>query len=244
MNKWIFFGLVLGCLILPGAASAQSVNFPTGNCAWTVKMTPFTASDEGGATATPAPPAIKALAKAATVEVTQVDNLKRIRITWTDGKTSEEWTVPKMPVVFKEDPRNGNVFPVQASTMEMQYERSTMRYDVSAFSWLNAQTLKEQAPITYQGKSCFHYFVAGVSKAPTAKDFAPGGIGYNATVNTPTMEAWIEAKTLLPIALHEGPSLYTFTFPPTPPTDPLVLPAKFKKEVDYYKMVMGYPATP
>ena len=242
MNKACLVSVALGLFFLSNAVSvADVVIFPTGDCGWTVKVAPFT---EDGATPAPVPPPTKnSFLTPTQIEVTQVDNVKRIRITWINGKTSEEWTLPKFPVVFKQDPRDGSVFPVQSSNMEMQNERASMPYDLAAFDWVRPDYLKEKTPIPYLEKLCFHYLLPGGGTGPTARDFAPGGIGYNAIGNlTPQHEAWIDAKTQLPVALHFGTSLYSFTFPAEPPTGPLVLPPNIKKEVDYYKTVMGYPA--
>ena len=90
-------------------------------------------------------------------------------------------------------------------------------YLPSVFDWLSPTLLQEKDPITYHGKMCFHY------KGPQA-------------------EAWIDSKTLLPVALDDGTGLSTFTFH-GPPDQPLVLPPKYKTVLDAYIGFMGVPHT-
>lgn len=85
----------------------------------------------------------------------------------------------------------------------------------SAFSWLSSDLLQGKDPINYQNKLCFHY------KGPAG-------------------EAWIDSKTLLPVALDNGVVLASFTFQPIP-TTPLILPPKFKEVLDGYQKFMGKP---
>jgi len=219
MNKATLGLLLAGLISLPLPVFADDLFvFPSGNCAWTVKMGVYKAADDGSAPSEmpPAPTGANNLAPVQ-VDVTQVDNYKRIRITTASGKTTEEWTLPNMPVVFKEDPRNGAVFPSRLTSMEMQDERASMFIDATSFSWLNPTYLKEKTAVQCLGKSCFHY----VNPATQA-------------------EAWIEAKTLLPVALHQDFRFFAFSFPADPPTGPLVPPEKIQKEINYYKLVMGY----
>ena len=40
-----------------------------------------------------------------------MNNVKSIRVTWNDGTTTEKWSIPNLPVVFKAAP-NGSVYTV------------------------------------------------------------------------------------------------------------------------------------
>jgi hypothetical protein len=88
-------------------------------------------------------------------------------------------------------------------------------YLPSEFDWVSSSLLQETKPISYNGKECFHYK------------------GKNE-------EAWIDSKTLLPVALSNGNDLATYTFL-APPVNPPVLPPKFKQKLDYYYMTQGAP---
>jgi hypothetical protein len=220
-------------------ASADLVVFPTGNRAWTVTVTPYEDPNDPSPTP-PAPPLASQAFKIPTrIEVTEVDGTKRIRITWADGKTSEQWMLPKLAVIFGEDPRNGQVMANQPGSMASVGEKSVLVYGSDAFGWMTTTNLVEKEPISYKSKQCFHYLTAGNNISPAPKDFQREGLGINGVSSTPVREAWIDAKTLMPVALHIGPNLYTFAFAAEPPTGPLTMPDKFQKEVKFYTDLMG-----
>ena len=79
---------------------------------------------------------------------------------------------------------------------------------------------------------CYHYLGSAVQPL--------SGLGGKTPIKE-KREAWIDSKTLLPVAVDTGASLAVFTFAAKPPVGPLVPPPNFKKEIDYYKGVMGYP---
>jgi hypothetical protein len=56
-------------------------------------------------------------------------------------------------------------------------------------------------------------------------------------------EAWVDSKTLLPVAFDDGQMLAVFTFHP-PPQTPLVAPAKYAILYEKYKTVLGLPKSP
>ncbi len=100
-----------------------------------------------------------------------------------------------------------------------------LTYDISAFDWVTPDLQKEKDPISYQGKQCYHYIG---SFTPPMQKFVV------------KKEAWIDAGTLLPVALDTGSALTTYKFSEKPPEGPLVMPASFKEAVKYYKVSMGY----
>ena len=217
MNKVYLLCLIFA--LLSGFSRVGSadplVQFPTGNSSWTVTITNSSPAPAG--TTTP-----HFSLKVTQVEVTQVDTVRRLRLTWTNGTITERWALEKFPVIFKEDPQSGLVTPVPNSSKEEQSEKTDLPYDASSFWWLNPQSLQEKTPISYGSQQCFHYKDSISSPFPMK------------------LEAWIDSTTLLPAALSMGDSHCVFTFQAKPPTDPLVMPPKFEKAVDYYKAVMGY----
>ena len=226
-----FAALIAGCFLFTGIAPAQSVQFPTGDSAWTVDIT----YPHDAATPPPQPGGINtAVAKAKRIEIAQFNNEKKIRVTWTDGHTTEQWTIPNLPVVFKEYP-NGIVFPVGNGSMERKFDDFDMPTNLSAFSWLSPACLQEKDPINFQGQLCYHY--VGTTNSPAMPRGHSMGPGDSRTVER---EAWIDSKTLLPVALNTGTSLCIFTFQ-QPPTGPLDMPLKFQQGIANYKHVMGYP---
>jgi len=220
MSKAVLLFLIFTLLAWGGVrVSAQGlVAFPTGNAAWTVSFTPSSSASAETNSNSPQK-------KPSQIDVTQLNHVKRIQITWTDGTTTEQWAIPPMPVNFEEDPRNGSIDPNLADSQSEGYIKFAIPCDSRAFRWLTPATLKEKDPISYEGTLCFHY--AGQDSPVPGAEAQP-------------REAWIDAKTLLPVALDTGTSLAVFTFASKPPTGPLVMPVKFQKAINYYKLVTGY----
>ena len=220
MNKILLFGSMIILSSRMALCQAPFV-FPQGDAAWTVDMQ--SGSSGGGSTQ----PQIQH------AEVTQLNHLKRVHLVWDDGKTTEKWMIPGLPVVFVQDPQTGKVRPKQDGGPEQLLENFLNNYDEAAFSWVTPASLKEKDPIDYGGKQCFHY--VGEVVIPNMTRNEPGDHSQH------MREAWIDAKTLLPVALNNGQSTSTFKFQDKPPTGPLLPPPAFKKEIAYYKGVMGYP---
>jgi hypothetical protein len=221
MNRVVFVAVVSVQLFFMSLAGiADSVAFPAGDAAWTVSFAPSSAPARNAGVSSKAP---------SQVEVTQIKKIRRVLITWNDGSTTQQWAIPPLPVNFEEDPRTGAIDPNQSGSSSEGAIKFTCPYDLSAFSWVSPSTLKEKDPVDYEGKRCFHY--RGQDQA------YPGG-------PVEMREAWIDSVTLQPIALQAGNILATFTFAKKPPVGPLDIPPKFKKEIDYYKVVMGYHNTP
>ena len=228
MNKNLFLFFVLGAFSLGSlGASADFVTFPTEDASWTVDITnhPSAASASAPGTAKNGPPP----AYPTHVAVTQKGKLKRIQITWSDGKKTERWVISGLPVTFNEDPRNGQVRPIQNGSFHEKLSNLSFSYDTFAFNWITADSLQGKDPVSYQGKQCFHYLgTAGIAM----DDFRD---------SQSKREAWIDSKTGLPVALDTGDAISTYTFSDKPPTDPLVPPPAFAKEFIYYKAVLGVP---
>ena len=209
------------CLCFKCVVHAQNlVAFPQGDAGWKVEISPQASANTAPPVAAPAHPVH--------VEVTQLNKVKRIEITWSDGKKTEKWVIPGLPVVFNEDPRDGTVRPRQYGGPAEAADNAAFTYDSFAFTWITPQCLQEKDPISYKGKQCFHYL---------------GSITVTFPVKRAPMkrEAWIDASTLLPVALNTDDMQSVFTFQDPPPTGTLTPPPAFQKEITYYKIVMGYP---
>jgi hypothetical protein len=217
MNKIQLFWVMGGLLaILNLNARADLFVFPTADAAWTVDITQESSTPARGA-------------YLKHVEVTQVDKLKKIHLDWSDGTSSEKWTIPGLPVTFVQNPRTGTVWPQQNGSAMQTSSNFGLTYDSFAFAWIKPENLQEKTPISYQGKQCFHYIGSTTYALPGSKPS-----------DEDKREAWIDAKTLYPVALDTGSSLTTFTFQDKPPTGPLTPPPEFEKEIAYYKAVMGF----
>jgi hypothetical protein len=217
------------CDLIAGNAAGQLVQFPTGNAAWTVDITYRNAAASATPTPTPGGETAGDLSrkKATKLQVVQANNLRLIQVTWTAGPKTELWTIPKLPAIFKEYP-NGVVFALDEGGIPARTMMSRIPNDVSAFDWISPDCLQEKDPISFEGKLCYHY---------------------KGTVNLPSMdtkkssssqEAWIDSKTLLPVALNTDATFCKFTFQ-DPPAGRLVPPKNFQVEITDYAESWGYP---
>lgn len=234
MNRMRLLFLIFAWLA-PGAAFCGGlVQFPEGNAAWTVEIS-HRGSSPQAPEATPSPGNGKKPSrapKAVKIEVTRVDRLQRVRVTWDNGKTSDRWTVPNLPVIFEENPGAGSVTPVERGGLAGAFDKLNLPFDASAFSWLKPEFLLRKEPVSYRGRPCFEY--EGTIPLPRVLDNGPQPAPIRA-------RAWIDSETLLPVARQTENSLCIFTFQAEPPAGPLTLPPKFRKKIDNYKMVMGVP---
>lgn len=187
------------------------VQFPAGSAAWTVKVT----------NSPNAQTKMSALLQVVNIEATQGDGFIRSVMTYGDGSTQESWTIAGSYMMMTED-GGGTVFMTQMGKIFF------VPFSPSSFDWIQPAYLVEQTPIDYGGTTCFHY------KGPMAFSASQG------PSQTATGEAWIDSKTLLPVALDDGKFLGAFTFHPKP-TTPLVLPPKYKDVFEGYKNRMGIP---
>lgn len=234
IRKTPIAALLGGCLLFPCLASADpSVQFPAGNAAWMVEITALHAAPATPPPVSPPSDPVDSLKRPRKIVVTKVDNVQRINITWSTGAPTEKWSIANAPVVFKEY-SNGVVFAISSLDIEALGDNITMPYDASAFSWVTPATLKEKQPINFQNAQCYHYVGSiAIPQASFPGYAAPAAVREK-------REAWIDSKTLLPVALATETSRCVFTFLP-PPVDPLVIPEKFKTEIARYKLNMGIP---
>jgi len=218
MNKACLVSAVLGMfLFLNLEAGADLVIFPTGPAAWMINVTPSQAS-AGATTASSAQNHI------VEIDVTQDNEKRRSLITWSDGKTTERWAIPRMNLILAED-SNGQAFSLLSGALGAQI--LAVPFTPSSFSWISPEYLLEKDPVNYQGKPCFHY-------RSNQHDVQPNG----KNGRTVTEEAWIDSGTLLPVALDDGTNLGIFTFKKDPPP-PLTMQAKFQDAFRRAEEAMG-----
>jgi hypothetical protein len=226
MNRALLAGL-LACLLFPEEGNAGNlVEFPAGNAAWTVEI------GYRNSPAASANPDSYAPRKALKVEVTQAEGVRRMLIKWSDGKVSERWAIANLPVVFEQDPRDLKVVvPVQAGSLGNQITEFEIPSGASSFAWLKPQLLANEKPMKYRDKDCLHY-VGTIAAPAVSGEKAPPPV---------RAEAWIDSKTLLPVALDSELALCVFTFHERPPAVPLVIPPVFKQRIARYKEAAGIP---
>lgn len=234
MSKTHLFIPLLFILCSLATAQAESVLFPSGLAAWRVDITypelkqstpPQTIAD---ATA-PHP-----IVKPKTLEITRSDSIRRTVITWTDGSISQRWRIEKVGITATEIPHHVGIYVIPDADTMTSASLKTISSE-SDFKWTQYATLKSPDPVTYAKKKCLFY-EAKVERT----EFEPMPMASNpnqAPTDPPriTCKLWVDFETHYPVALDNGIALYTFTFLPTP-ASPLVMPDKFKNELDQYQL--------
>ena len=230
MNR-IWF-LLLWSFLLPVAGQIPSdvppgnpTQFPTGAAEWSIDITPEGSAPKGA-------PSTEFVTK---IDVTQVDKIERRVMTWSSGQTSEEWYFKDFGATVTT--RSGNGRPACIPDVSKPFWLRT-GFEPSEFQWITPANYKDT--ISYQGKRCLHY----QSNVKLGRD---GGImdpNAGGTIfSTCPYEAWIDAKTLLPVGLNDGTKLGVFTFRPDPPAGPLVPPAGVERILERC-MVRQMPTPP
>lgn len=235
MNKLIpifSFFLTTVCLFCgPSFALAQEelFQFPSGPATWTVTCEKKTAVGKKQGSATPAEED-KPMAQGAStgeispkkIEVAQGESIARSVIQFSNGRTQELWSVPRLGVMLTEDP-SGQAFVT----------RETLVYgdpfSPSNFNWIKKDSVVGEKLVQFDGLECKHY--KGFILSPVV-------VGVGKPKEIPC-EAWIDAKTLRPVALLRGNLLGKFVF--GEPAGDLKIPKKFQERLDYYRITMGFP---
>jgi hypothetical protein len=200
----------------------DSISFPTGPAAWTIKIA------DSPNNKSPSNP----MGKISSIEVIQNQQFRHSLITYSNNQTKDFWSIVGTDL-FLTEYSNG------AIALNPTNKFFFVPFAPSSFDWVQPGLLQEKDPIDFQGTKCFHY-KGSMGSSPSSG--APGLT--SATIGgvpvTIIGEVWVDSKTLLPVAFDDGQILATFTFHPTP-TTPLVPPAKYLDLYERYKIVNGLP---
>ena len=209
-------------LLVFSASAAPLVVLPTGDLSCSVEVSKKQSSGSSQQTASASSgggaPSMKH------VDITRVGNLRRDIITWSDGNTTETWRVPDLGVSLVEVFYPARcIYDVRAgSVMGGLFLRRVLDLDPASVDWITSSSLvgKEDR----NGKPTIHY--RGTVLIPSG---SPGIAPYHSFY-----EAWVDAQTLVPVAFDDGDNIYELTFN-APPTNPLVLPERFRKDLHQYQ---------
>ncbi len=224
MNKGLFFYL-LSTLALLGA-NDPPVIAPPDNFACSVAVTfhGILAKDAApGAMTTPADSKIPTV-KSDTI--TQTGNLRRDVLTWSDGTTSEAWTMVSTGFTMLEKAAGttkGIYKMPKKSSMRALLFPTILDMDTASLTWLNPSSFVDKNGL--KGRNGSHYQSHGF-----LYNFVPA--------KSVAIQAWVDAKSFIPFAFDDGQCLYELTFT-SPPTEPLVLPDRFKEDMEYYQRANG-----
>ncbi len=219
MNKASIFLLVCSVAGFSAAACAESlVKFPASPAAWTVEIVPM----KGGSPAVPETPVGDDMKK---IDVTKVDGVSRFLITWANGKTTERWTFGQQTLAIATDTHDGSPSFLSNEDVALGGEFA-VAFDAAAFKWLSEGQLK--GSVTFKDRQCRHY------EGTVVVSHQINTAGEVKTVQvTLHCQAWIDEKTLLPVAFFDGVRLGVFTFLP-PPAGPLKAPPAIQKAIEQY----------
>lgn len=213
MNKTLLQVLVLLSSVQLSQGE-ELYRFPSGPATWTI-----TCESKGGTTPGAKPEASEP-AKLERIEIAQSSDARRSVMRWTNGQSRELWSLPQMSVIVTEDPAG-------TAIVSRNTELFGDAFGPPDFGWIKPSLRTSEKPVAYGELQCYHY--KGILEVPTLDE--PG-----ATEKVPC-EAWIDAKTQLPVALRKGDTLGRFSFGEL--TSPLQMPEKFRRRLDQYKLVMG-----
>jgi hypothetical protein len=182
--------LLLSSATVLAQQPAPEIGFPKGDLAWTVAFEAAKGTGESPA-ATPRD-----------IDIVRQGDVRRDRITWSDGHASEQWwTVSPSFLLFENGPDHA------VSWLKGAWARG-QAYDENLFQWVDASTFVEATD--YEKKRCRLYRTRIASNAGSV-----------------TCSAWIDEETRLPVAYAEGNRVALFTFSKTS-LEPLSMPEKFQ----------------
>ena len=220
MNRAVVFfsaWLGLGSALLP---ADSLVNLPTGTMSCTVTATAH--FNEAPADAPPGQPPPKVRIAETAVQVDRTGNLQRSVATWNDGNTVESWMHLDSGMTQVERFRGQTILDLPKNS-GARVGIPLLDFTPESVAWISPHTRTAKVPIDFNGKPAMHYQT--VVEIPQEGSLPPIRLTY---------QAWIDPKTLVPLAYDDGDYLYLLTFAKTAPTEPLVLPDRFKRDLQGY----------
>jgi hypothetical protein len=154
------------------------------------------------------------------IDITQVGNIRRDLIAWSDGTVSQVWSLEDKKVsltVSNDDPKDIHLLRGKFRDNAIP---KLLHFDADSVSWMTDNALDKGS----QGGPTLHYQAIVVI-----------GIAYGLPPPKALYQAWIDAKTLMPLKFDDGDALYSLTFSNTPPAGRLVLPSDMQGEMDLYE---------
>lgn len=155
----------------------------------------------------------------AKTEIVRMGDLRRDTVILSDGTQAEYWWTQEPPFVFQEE-ANKRVSIKKPGAMGDQ------RLDASIFEWVDEKTFVKME--SYKGRKCRFYKM----EVPLIDD------------EKQTFRAWIDEETLRPLAWSNGDIVAVFSFHTSLPSEPLILPAEFQKEIDRLGAFFGPAKAP
>jgi hypothetical protein len=133
------------------------------------------------------------------IEVTRQGGLTRYRIYWSSKQITEDWAAGNCVFVQSS---GGAGYSVLTTMSQIAYDR----FDQGEFDWIKPACFVGEE--NFRGKKTLHF---------KGKRTRPGDS------SATEAEAWLDAKTQIPLALDDGFQVCLYTFL-SPPSAPLALP--------------------
>ena len=217
MNERTAFHACLAWLLLcPPLLADPLVVFPQGDFSCSVQVTPHEIPPKPD----PAHPEIKYAPVPRAMAITQVGKIRCDYIVWSDNSISQLWSLPDQGVSLSQANDAQKSVHLLRGLMRDLAIPWLLRFDARSVSWITDDALvKGSAPgaiLHYQATLVMPNALT-VTKPPTV-----------------TYQAWIDPKTLLPVAMDDGSALYALKFS-NAPAGPLVMPANLQAELQLWK---------
>jgi hypothetical protein len=215
MNRAIFLLFVAtfaNCLAQSSdeAPPGNPTQFPSGDAKWTVTWTYRTDFLPNPKSANFASQKIMK-----SMEVTRIGKLQQQVTSWSNGQISQNWYFPKNRFTITTNTSDGSAVVISdfngIAPMLLQ-----TGFDPSGFIWIDPKYFKGVE--SYQGTTCYHY-----------KGTVMKSVGLRGETKAFNLEAWIDKKALLPVALDDGVKLGVFAFDKEAPKGHLVPPKEIQE---------------
>jgi len=154
---------------------------------------------------------------------------------WSDGSTSEQWQV--QGVILIKEPYSPGIYVISSEEILLPSNRDLCYRSSSDFpelNWLSANTYAGVK--NFQGKTCYWF----QTDAKSSTDSTSAAPIRNTPIadGKPSQQAWVDAKTLLPVAFDEGGMLRVYSFE-SATSQQAELPPHFAEALkDYQKQAM------
>lgn len=221
MNKKLLFLSGLACLIFcsPLLAADPLVALPQGDFSCTVDVTSHDIPVPD-----PAHPERTYCPEVKRISISKVGDVRRDIVLMSDNTTSQVWSLPKEGISLQEQGTSDKKrVCLLAGLLNDLACPKLLHFDADSVSWINEKALDKGAA----AGAVLHY-KASVGVA----------MGFGEPPTPRIYQAWINAKTLVPLKFDDGDALYVLTF--GPPTGPLVMPDNIKAKLLRYKAVFTH----
>ncbi|HSI85765.1 MAG: hypothetical protein ACAI35_22340 [Candidatus Methylacidiphilales bacterium] len=235
INAGIFGALPLSVAAAESAESSTNQTAPPSvvgvvpeNGRWTMKVI----AEDSAASSAPAGYPTEAARQIVVTELkySKTGGTWRVQ-TQMQGKDVEYWRVGPLLI----EPVAGSRLPLVLPSISSTSSQPCYSRGFYGLSWIKPDRFKEKT--SFKGTECYHY-KGGIPKKATASTAAasPSSSPAEAAAEAATIppEAWIDVKTLLPVAARFNGTLLEYTFD-SAPNSPLTLPPAYQEAWNLYQ---------